>query len=848
MAELPAMKMQFPAPLSSCCRKKKPKIISKLVRRIPFPGIVRVWDFKIVSRLTAGQKVAVSLLISSLLFAVFSVAAFARLFGFIEVRFYQPMITGDIERRLGRISEAQDRYIESLFKRFESFASDEAVRSYASPRPSDDLARGREAARAALMMDTRALKGIRIIDAAGINIHYSSFPSDLMSSSESEITYRKYSDLSSAPVSPEIPYQSIRASDAHSGRAGAVYKDGAGNRLVLSLPFYDSDGAYSGTIAFYCDPGDISRFLFEENLIDITGYAFLVTDGKGFGGYVFGMPNSGRASLESLIIEQWRADEKEPSGNLSVRFIVPELPVPNPYSAGKEPDVQVLFTKKGARDDVGFVSWMCDRNVMVFPETTRVLLLVLSGVTLFLLVSLLVNIRHDDMVVIRDRIKRFQLAFITESLSQKSELPANLAERRDEINEEIRRSLGSRGRRHKKEIDELLNRSWDDIFRLLGVGGGDSLDSAELKRVLSEIIGSASVRLPVSAPESRAVSPGQDAPSAKKDEPEVIEDGDIPEPIISGKPAKTEHAPAAEDAEEIEEIDEVPEAENADEIEEIEEIEEVPEAEDAEEIEEIEEVPEAEDAEEIEEIDEAPESEEIEEIDEVPEAEDADEIEEIDEVPEAEDADEIEEIDEVPEAENAEEIDEVPEAEDAEEIEEIEEIDEVPEAEDAEKIEEVPEAEDADEIEEIDEVPEAENAEEIDEVPEAEDAEEIEEIDEVPEAENAEKSGGMSGMEDAAVEDFGVAGKSYNFNEDSVFNEELVFSSPENDSVIDDVGNEVAKKFSVQSPDYSMLDEDRSTSADEAADVQGLEQEEEAKPFMLTHFRTGDSADSLEEL
>ncbi|WP_406034988.1 hypothetical protein, partial [Treponema saccharophilum] len=116
------------------------------------------------------------------------------------------------------------------------------------------------------------------------------------------------------------------------------------------------------------------------------------------------------------------------------------------------------------------------------------------------------------------------------------------------------------------------------------------------------------------------------------------------------------------------------------------------------------------------------------------------------------------------------------------------------------------------------------------------------------EAEDAEKSGGMSGMEDAAVEDFGVAGKSYNFNEDSVFNEELVFSSPENDSVIDDVGNEVAKKFSVQSPDYSMLDEDRNTSADEAADVQGLEQEEEAKPFMLTHFRTGDSADSLEEL
>ena len=93
--------------------------------------------------MTSGQKVAASLLISVVLFAVFTVLAFAGLFEFVEAKFYQPMVVDGIESRLVKISDAQERYVESLFKRFGSFVLDETVRTYADARRSDTARYGR---------------------------------------------------------------------------------------------------------------------------------------------------------------------------------------------------------------------------------------------------------------------------------------------------------------------------------------------------------------------------------------------------------------------------------------------------------------------------------------------------------------------------------------------------------------------------------------------------------------------------------------------------------------------------------------------------------------------------------
>ena len=710
--------------------------------------------------MTSGQKVAVSLLVSVVLFAVFTVFAFVGMFNFVETKFYQPMVVEGIEERLVKISDAQERYIESLFKRFDSFVSDESVKTYLDAKPLDSDVQKREKIRVGLMMDTRALRGIRIIDSTGINILYSSFSSDVMSSSSSSTTYKKYSDLVSAKVDSEIPYVGIKVADTRIGGIGKsklnrIYLDDERNRVVFSMPFTDSSEKYAGTIAFYCDPSDFSRFLFEENLVDITGYGFLITDSDGFGGYVFGLSNVGRTSLKNLILEQWNDDSKKNASseksNLSVRYIVPEIdshmadsenhaaqnPEAETDSADFEKynDVKILFSKKSFRDDIGFISWIYDRDIMYFSESVRFMLLVLTFVTLFLIVYLIFNLRHDDMVVIRKRIKQFQLAFISESIEQMDERNGrrlDIESRKDEINAEIKKSLGRRGKKYSSQIDSLLNSSWSDIFTALGLRSDGkqsvAIDSDELRRVLEEVLGNGSLTINANV-KTLASAENSPAEENKASEPETIEENKTQ----ADEPSSTAQ---------IETADEVEKAENTDEAEEISETETVEDVEEAENADEIEEVESAEDAEEIEEVESVEEIEEAENADEVEEIEEVESVEEIEEAETADEVEEVESVEEVEEVENAEEIEEVESVEEVEEVETADEVEEIEEVESVEEVEEVEEVETADEVEEIEEVAEAESVEEVESVDEAEEIEEAESADEIGEIENSENAAG----------------------------------------------------------------------------------------------------------
>ncbi|MBR4374739.1 MAG: hypothetical protein IKP49_10300, partial [Treponema sp.] len=699
--------------------------------------------------MTSGQKVAVSLLVSVVLFAVFTVFAFVGMFNFVETKFYQPMVVEGIEERLVKISDAQERYIESLFKRFDSFVSDESVKTYLDAKPLDSDVQKREKIRVGLMMDTRALRGIRIIDSTGINILYSSFSSDVMSSSSSSTTYKKYSDLVFAKGDSEIPYVDIKVADTRIGGIGKsklnrIYLDDERNRVVFSMPFTDSSEKYAGTIAFYCDPSDFSRFLFEENLVDITGYGFLITDSDGFGGYVFGLSNVGRTSLKNLILEQWNDDSKKNASseksNLSVRYIVPEIdshmadsenhaaqnPEAETDSADFEKynDVKILFSKKSFRDDIGFISWIYDRDIMYFSESVRFMLLVLTFVTLFLIVYLIFNLRHDDMVVIRKRIKQFQLAFISESIEQMDERNGrrlDIESRKNEINAEIKKSLGRRGKKYSSQIDSLLNSSWSDIFTALGLRSDGkqsvAIDSDELRRVLEEVLGNGSLTINANV---KTLAPAENAP-AEENKTQADEPSSTAQIETADEVEKAENTDEAEEISETETVEDVEEAENADEIEEVESAED---AEEIEEVESVEEIEEAENADEVEEI------EEVESVEEIEEAETADEVEE------------VESVEEVEEVENAEEIEEVESVEEVEEVETADEVEEIEEVESVEEVEEVEEVETADEVEEIEEVAEAESVEEVESVDEAEEIEEAESADEIGEIENSENAAG----------------------------------------------------------------------------------------------------------
>ena len=82
------------------------------------------------------------------------------------------------------------------------------------------------------------------------------------------------------------------------------------------------------------------------------------------------------------------------------------------------------------------------------------------------------------MVVIQGRVRKFQKALLSEYVEGKSSgdwaaLSHELNLRRQDVNDEIKKSLGKRGKKHSKELNNLLDESWKELFA--AVSGGTPL-------------------------------------------------------------------------------------------------------------------------------------------------------------------------------------------------------------------------------------------------------------------------------------------------------------------------------------------------------------------------------------
>ena len=93
--------------------------------------------------MTSSQKFSVSLLISVVIFAFFSVITLSGQFDSIEAKFYQPAVRKPIEQKIRELSEQEKQYNQILFERFASFASDDAVLFFTKSVSSDEEVKSR---------------------------------------------------------------------------------------------------------------------------------------------------------------------------------------------------------------------------------------------------------------------------------------------------------------------------------------------------------------------------------------------------------------------------------------------------------------------------------------------------------------------------------------------------------------------------------------------------------------------------------------------------------------------------------------------------------------------------------
>ena len=588
--------------------------------------------------MTSGQKTAFSLLITVSLFAALVVASFLGLFSFIDKKIYEPTKTTQLKNELNQISTAGDEYILNFLSEFgfeKGYMSFSEISLYLNRNRSDGTAKTLSDINGNLFFNNPGLKGIRIVDVNGKSIHFSTFEKDLLKkdSSKNLVAYKNYDELITSNGNKELPYEVVKANDFKNKNENeySLIFDSENNRLVFSYPLYYEDyPLIKASVLFYVDGSDFVRDISKKKLISINENVLLLSAKEGkAGGFALGIPNVNQNVFVSEILKRW---------NETTDF----TKIFNAVTETNEKSYIMISSEGNFVKVVG----LYEDNIFEISNLVKITLLVCSFITIFLLVFILFNWKQDELLNIKKYVKRFQLEMLSEYFEseelRKAKTPLeHFSDNKDVVFGKIKKGLGSQAVKYQKELDSLLDKSWQEIISVLS-----NVKTSSEKHITS----------------TKAVVDGNEI---KKILEEFFAKGTINVQAVNHVEVKKSQVPIPE-AEEVEELEEIPEAEA---------------------VEELEEIPEAEAVEELEEI---PEAEAVEELEEIPEAE---EVEELEEIPEAE---VVEELEEIPEAEAVEELEEIPEAEAVEELEEI------PEAEAVEELEEIPEVEAVEELEEID--------------------------------------------------------------------------------------------------------------------------------------------------
>lgn len=624
----------------------------------------------------SGIKTAVSLLIAIFIFGALAVASSLGLFASVERQFYEPARLKVINEKLDSVADCSNGYIQNLLNIFgaekDGFLSHESVLSFAGQNPSAEALRLFES----LKENCAGLEGFRIVDSAGKRVFYSSFRSDYVIKTEKGVQrriYSNYANLQTKHGKNELEYPLVSAFENESDENLAAENENAGSaqdlpriifdgdeqRLIFSykIQTLDEKPVFCSAI-FYVNPVDFANLLVENHVVSVNEPISLVSsaDGKN-GGFVFGLPNVGKNIFASEILKKWNQsvfgpDEIVASAASKIEGI--SVPVsensaqefePESSSEKKDSEKMSVLPSAGSEKNISW-SLISSRNAkflhvggifssetLKMPFYVRILLFVCAFVTVCLIVVIFFNIRKDDSVVIKSKIRAIQIGLLNEYFEKdvdRKKVAAMIAAQKDALTAKIKKSLGRRGKKYGSDLDLILNKSWEDIITILSGAEKTScmaeLSSSsikEIRKVFEEVLATNTLKV-------------ENLESARKDKNP---------PIKTSETSVSEKLP--EDLDEVEELcdaeplEEAPEAESVEEVENLEEVEPLEEAEPLE--------PESDGV--LEELEEPDEPEELENLDEIDPAEEL--------LPEPEELDEAEELEPLEELEEPEELEEV---------------------------------------------------------------------------------------------------------------------------------------------------------------------------------------------
>lgn len=624
----------------------------------------------------SGIKTAVSLLIAIFIFGALAVASSLGLFASVERQFYEPARLKVINEKLDSVADCSNEYIQNLLNIFgaekDGFLSHESVLSFAGQNPSAEALRLFES----LKENCAGLEGLRIVDSAGKRVFYSSFRSDYVIKTEKGVQrriYSNYANLQTKHGKNELEYPLVSAFENESDENLAAENENAGSaqdlpriifdgdeqRLIFSykIQTLDEKPVFCSAI-FYVNPVDFANLLVENHVVSVNEPISLVSsaDGKN-GGFVFGLPNVGKNIFASEILKKWNQgvfgpDEIVASAASKIEGI--SVPVsensaqefePETGSEKKDSEKMSVLPSAGSEKNISW-SLVSSRNAkflhvggifssetLKMPFYVRILLFVCAFVTVCLIVVIFFNIRKDDSVVIKSKIRAIQIGLLNEYFEKdvdRKKVAAMIAAQKDALTAKIKKSLGRRGKKYGSDLDVILNKSWEDIITILSGAEKTScmaeLSSSsikEIRKIFEEVLATNTLKVENLEPARKEKNPPLKTSETSVSE-KLPEDLDEVEELCDAEPL--EEAPEAESVEEVENLEEIEPLEEAELL--------GPESDGA--LEELEEPDEPEEPENLEEIDPAEEL--------LPEPEELDEAEELEPLEELEEPDELEEV------------------------------------------------------------------------------------------------------------------------------------------------------------------------------------------------------------
>ena len=413
--------------------------------------------------MTTGQKIALSLLTTLLLFSAFLLVFNYFVFENLEAKFYKQARIQESTVELNQISRNYNDYfntfLDSVSKDADSWVNLASVRSFYDQNPSEFNVAGRRTATESLFKKYQGLNGIRIIDKNGTKVHFSTFDeTDVLQQKGVTKTYKNYQDV--CKTTDEISFSDLEK--ICSSEKPKILFDDLRSRILVSVPSNYTENIFSGYALFYFNFDDLQSDLMEKNQFEQNYRLTLFADSDFTGGLVQGVPDSEKSNFKNTIIDFWN---KNPQ--------ITENKIPQKL-------VQVTFSEK--KDD--FWVALSDTNGGIirvlgvyknaFFEISKELRLVIYlciFISLFLVLFLVFSLKRDSMTVLKKKVKKIQLGIIQDCFESGEKinlenLSKKLESRKNDFSREILKSLHITSKKKQIKINKLLKKNWDEIFAL----------------------------------------------------------------------------------------------------------------------------------------------------------------------------------------------------------------------------------------------------------------------------------------------------------------------------------------------------------------------------------------------